>query len=188
MSEATMRRLVDERAALSIQATIPLEGLADPDSLVKLDDAQRVKAAMVNTGAKKLMGLIRKHKPLVVSGGDLFGNAYQRRQADNIIHLVTLGGMSHVEALKSATSNAATVLSWSGPMSPYPEGSLGVIEEGAYADIIVVNGNPLEDIYALKRDNVELVLKNGVCYKYKMAEGRLQVVTFRLGNNTNENK
>ncbi len=30
--------------------------------------------------------------------------------------------------------------------NPYPEGKLGVIEEGAYADILIVDGNPLEDI------------------------------------------
>ena len=31
-------------------------------------------------------------------------------------------------------------------MNPYPDGKLGVIEEGAYADILLVDGNPLEDI------------------------------------------
>lgn len=80
-------------------------------------------------------------------------------------------------ALKSATSNAAQVLSWSTGMNPYPDASLGVIEKGAFADIIVIDGNPLEDITSLKRDNVKIVLKDGKCYKYTLADGKLDVVS-----------
>jgi len=63
-------------------------------------------------------------------------------------------------------------------MSPYKEGKLGVIEEGAYADILLVDGNPLEDISVIgtnekwfdapDRDGVEtirLIMKDGQIYK-----------------------
>ena len=44
---------------------------------------------------------------------------------------------------------AAEVLSWSGGMNPYKYGKLGVIEEGAYADLVLIDGNPLKDISIL---------------------------------------
>ena len=56
----------------------------------------------------------------------------------------------------------------SGPMmNPYLDGPLGIIEEGAYADILVVNGNPLEDILLLgdEENNISLIMKDGKVYK-----------------------
>ncbi len=63
-------------------------------------------------------------------------------------------------------------------LDPYPEGKLGVIEEGAYADILLVDGNPLEDITVIGgnekwfdapvRDGIEtmrIIMKDGVIYK-----------------------
>ena len=67
--------------------------------------------------------------------------------------------------LQTATSNAAEVLSWSGEMSKYKDGPLGVIAEGAYADIILVDGNPLEDLNVVLRENVDFVMKDGLVYK-----------------------
>lgn len=54
----------------------------------------------------------------------------------------------------------------SGPRNPYP-GKLGVIEEGAYADLLLVEGNPLEDISILTKpeENLVLVMKDGDVYK-----------------------
>ena len=73
---------------------------------------------------------------------------------------------SPVEILRQATSTAAELLAMSGPRNPYPS-KLGVIEEGAYADLLVVNGNPLEDIRLLERPNESLlvIMKNGQLYK-----------------------
>jgi len=56
----------------------------------------------------------------------------------------------------------------SGPMmNPYLDGPLGVIQEGAYADILLVNGNPLEDILLLTdpAKNIGLIMKDGKIYK-----------------------
>ena len=49
------------------------------------------------------------------------------------------------EMLKAATSSAGQLLTLSNQTN-YHAGKLGVIEEGAYADILLVDGNPLEDI------------------------------------------
>ena len=49
--------------------------------------------------------------------------------------------------LVSLTSVGGEIAALSGPyINPYPEGKLGVIEEGAYADLLLIDGNPLEDI------------------------------------------
>ena len=50
------------------------------------------------------------------------------------------------EALKMVTSTNAELLTLSGPRHPYQEGPLGVIKDGAYADMILVDGNPLENL------------------------------------------
>jgi len=65
-----------------------------------------------------------------------------------------------------------------GDLNPYPD-KLGVIEEGAYADILIVDGNPLEDITVLGGnkewfkakprergiETINLIMKNGKVYK-----------------------
>ena len=64
-------------------------------------------------------------------------------------------------------------------MNPYPEGKLGVIEEGAYADIVIVDGNPFEDITVIgtgekwfdaeprpeSPETIRIIMKDGVIYK-----------------------
>jgi imidazolonepropionase-like amidohydrolase len=53
--------------------------------------------------------------------------------------------MGPIRALRGMTSTAGELMALSGKMNPYPDGELGVIEPGAYADILLVEGNPLED-------------------------------------------
>jgi imidazolonepropionase-like amidohydrolase len=52
-------------------------------------------------------------------------------------------------------------------MNPYKYGSLGVIEAGAYADLIIVDGNPLDNIEILNeyQDKFKLIMKDGDVYK-----------------------
>jgi len=52
-------------------------------------------------------------------------------------------GFSPAQALKHWTGNAGIVLKWSGPKDPYPTYELGTIKEGAYADLLLWDGNPL---------------------------------------------
>lgn len=175
MSEDTMKRMAKEGIAISLQAVMSLEAFANPEAITFFSKSQKMKAAMVSSGAAKMMKLCRQYKPIMVSGGDMFDSANTHRQADNIIALVTMGGFDSVTALKTATGNAAHVLGWCGGMNPYPDASLGVIEEGAYADVIIINGNPLEDITKLRRENIQVVIKDGKCYKYTMDDGALTV-------------
>ena len=58
------------------------------------------------------------------------------------------------------------MLSLSGLRNPYP-GKLGVVEEGALADLLLVDGNPLEtiDLVADPAKNFNLIMKDGKIYK-----------------------
>ena len=71
-------------------------------------------------------------------------------------------------ALVSMTSIGGEIAAMSGEfMNPYPEGALGLIQEGAYADILVVDGNPLEDVSVLADydDTIRVVIKGGEIYQ-----------------------
>ena len=74
---------------------------------------------------------------------------------------------SDLEILKQATSLNGELLKLTGRRSPYPDGPLGVIAEGAYADLLIVDGNPLEDISVLTRTDktLRLIMKDGKIYK-----------------------
>lgn len=71
-----------------------------------------------------------------------------------------------VEILRQATSKSGELMALSGPRNPYPA-KLGVIEEGAYADLLLINGNPLEDIKILATpdESLALIMKDGDIYK-----------------------
>ena len=64
-----------------------------------------------------------------------------------------------------ATSNNAELLALSGNRSPYP-GRLGVVEEGALADLLLVDGDPLADLDLIADpDNMLVIMKDGRIYK-----------------------
>lgn len=71
------------------------------------------------------------------------------------------------EVLLQATSTAAELMALSGKLNPYTEGTLGVVEVGAYADLLLVDGNPLEDVRVLEdyENNLKMIMKDGVIYK-----------------------
>ena len=164
VSEETIIRMKQEGVALSVQAVMSLEAFGDPESITFFSADQKAKATQVNTGAEQMMKWAVKHNLLMVTGGDMFGPDLVR-QADNIIWFNDKIANDPLLSLKTATSNAAEVLGWSGGMNPYKEGTLGTITEGGYADIILVDGNPLKDINAIKRKRVDFVMKDGLVYK-----------------------
>jgi len=70
-------------------------------------------------------------------------------------------GMSPIEAVRSATTRAAELLR--------REGEIGTMAKGAYADLIAVEGNPLEDIKTLQ--HVQFVMKGGEVARRAPARG-----------------
>jgi imidazolonepropionase-like amidohydrolase len=68
------------------------------------------------------------------------------------------------------TSVNAELCAMSGPRNPYP-GKLGVIEAGAYADLILIDGDPIADIklVADPAKNLKIIMKDGRIYKDALA-------------------
>ena len=74
------------------------------------------------------------------------------------------------EALIMATSTNAELLALSGKRNPYP-GKLGIVEEGALADLLLVDGNPLDNIGLITdpAGNFKIIMKDGNIYKNTLA-------------------
>ena len=77
------------------------------------------------------------------------------------------------EALTMATSTNAELLLLSGKRNPYP-GKLGVVEEGAFADLLLVEGNPLENIQLIADPgkNFVVIMKDGKVHKNLLSAAR----------------
>ena len=71
-----------------------------------------------------------------------------------------------ITALRMATSNCGRLFELSTYKHPYQEGKLGQIVEGAYADLLIVDGNPLEGVDCVMLDETKkVIMKDGVIYK-----------------------
>lgn len=163
VSEETVKRMAQEGIVLSGQAQASLETFGNVEAIDFFTADQKEKGRQVNEGAQQMFQWAIKHNLKIVLGGDMFGPDVGR-QADNLIWFNKIAN-NNLLTLKSSTSTAAEVLEMSGGMNPYKEGSIGEITEGAYADIILVDGNPLKDLNAVTRQNVDFVMKDGKVYK-----------------------
>jgi imidazolonepropionase-like amidohydrolase len=166
VSEKTILRMKREGAALDLQGWVALVQFGNADEITFFSADQKAKGTAVNKGAAQMIEWAKKHDLLIVTGGDMFGQSNGPIQAQNLTILAT-AGFTPLEILKTATSNAAIVLGWTGEMNPYKEGTLGTIQAGGYADMVLVDGNPLEDIGLLEdySNNFKLIMKDGQVWK-----------------------
>ena len=169
MSEDTMDRMVEEGIVLSVQAQASLETFGNVEAIDFFTADQKAKGAAVNAGAEQMIKWAVEKGVQMVLGGDMFGPD-MGRQADNLIWFNKIAN-NNLLTLQSSTSTSGKILAeMSGGMNKYTDGPIGIIKEGAYADIILVNGNPLEDLNAVTRKNVDFVMKDGLVYKNWLAD------------------
>ncbi len=159
--EETMQMMKDNGVWLSAQ---PL--LNDEDALKFDNPSSTQKFIEVTNGTSRTYTMAKEVGVKIAFGTDcLFDPASAAKQG------VLLAKMKRwftpYEVLKMATSTNAELLKMCGPRDPYPLGPIGVIEEGAYADMIIVDGNPLEniDLIADADKNFVLIMKDGMIYK-----------------------
>ena len=166
VSEKTIRRMKREGVALSLQAWVALVQFGNTEEITFFSPDQKAKGTAVNKGAGQMIEWAKKHDLLIVTGGDMFGANNGPMQAENLVVMETVG-FTPYEILKTATSNAGIVLGWTGDLNPYKYGSIGTIETGGYADMILVDGNPLEDITLLRdyTNNFKVIMKDGMIWK-----------------------
>jgi hypothetical protein len=69
--------------------------------------------------------------------------------------------------LQMAASTAGEMNLMTSQMNPYTDGPLGIVKDGAYVDLLLVDGNPLKNIELLLNPdkNFKIIMKDGVIYK-----------------------
>ncbi|MDB5650575.1 MAG: hydrolase [Hyphomicrobiales bacterium] len=155
----TARYMADKNVWLSIQPFI-----SEADTGV-LTGQSRLSALQVFAGTDNAYNLAREYKLKTAFGSDmLFSENLASRQGKMLAHLTRW--YSNAEILRMATAANAELLGLSGLRNPYP-GKLGVVEEGALADLLVVDGNPLDDIRLIEDPGRTLmvIMKDGKIYK-----------------------
>lgn len=128
--------------------------------------ANRLKQIEMNKGTDKAYELAKKYNIKTAWGTDiLFDPKVAAQQGSKLA--VMARWYTPFEILKMATSTNAELLRMSGKRNPYQKGMLGEISEGAYADLILVDGNPLENINLVEdpETNFLLIMKDGTIYK-----------------------
>ena len=168
VSEDIVRRMAakGQEVAWSFQCFMSVNTFGDYDSMPDFfTHEQKLKGVAVGKGARNAATLMKKHGVFIVGGSDMFGIPFKDMLKQDITCNVD-AGFTPAEALKHWTGNAGIVLKWSGPLDPYPTYAVGTIRADAYADILLWEGNPLEDIQLiLEEDKLDLIMKDGKIYK-----------------------
>jgi imidazolonepropionase-like amidohydrolase len=151
IDEPTMKLIAERGVFLSPQAYVfggafPMTG----------------KAAPIGAGLDRMMQLARRHGVKIAFGTDVFG-APRVYGWESLEFGARLRWFTPLEILRQATSINGELLALSGPRNPYVGGKLGVLEPGAWADLVIVDGNPLADIRVLEdpQKNLRVILKGG---------------------------
>ena len=160
MDEATAKLIAERGIWLSTQAF--------PDEMADAfppGSQERAKAFTVFAGTDKTIALAKKYNLKTAFGTDiLFSQKLAQRQGELLVKFTRW--YSPAETLIMATGTNAELLAMSGKRNPYP-GTLGVVEEGALADLLLVDGDPIADIRLLAdpAKNLVVIMKDGKIFK-----------------------
>ena len=165
LDEPTVALMAQKGAWWSLQPF-----LDDEDATPFADGSpNRKKQLQMISGTDNAYQLAKKYKLKTAWGTDtLFDAKVAARQGAQLTKLARW--YSTAEILKMATSGNAELLALSGLRSPY-EGKLGVVQEGALADLLLVDGDPLANIKLIENpaQNFVVIMKDGAIYKNTVA-------------------
>ena len=158
----------EETARLIAERGIWLSTQAFPDELANAfppGSKERAKAFEVFAGTDKTLTLAKKYKIKTAFGTDiLFSQKLAQRQGELLAKFARW--YTPAETLGMATGTNAQLLAMSGKRNPYP-GKLGVVEEGALADLLLIDGDPLANIKLIENPakNFVIIMKDGKIVK-----------------------
>lgn len=164
MDESTAKLMARQGTWLSIQ---PFLGF-DQKYLFPQGSENRRKQDAMMQGTERAYSLAKKYKVKTAFGTDLlFSSELSAKHGQQLVKLTRW--FEPWEILRMATSTNHELFKLSGPRDPYP-GKNGIVEPGAYADLILVDGNPLENLELVTdpESNFVLIMKDGVIYKDTM--------------------
>jgi imidazolonepropionase-like amidohydrolase len=143
-----------------------LQPLLDDEDMPPMDPATRRSALEVFAGTDNAYKLARKYKVKVAFGADILFSPQVAGTRHGAQLTKLLRWYTPPEVLKMATADNGELMALSGFINPYP-GKLGVVEEGALADLLLVDGNPLENIKLIEDPgkNFLVIMKDGRIYK-----------------------
>jgi len=162
IEDATAKLMAEKGVWWSMQA---MEATGE-DAFVFENPISNAKFAQAVAGIDKVVALAKKYKVRIAFGTDLqFDPSLLPKQGKFLTKMKKW--FTPYEALKIATHDNGQLLKLSGPRDPYPDGELGVIKVGAYADLLIVDGNPLQnlDLVADPDKNFLVIMKDGKIYK-----------------------
>jgi imidazolonepropionase-like amidohydrolase len=160
IDEPTAAALADKGIWWSLQPF-----LDDEDASPLVNPVSRKKALEVFAGTDNAYRLAKKYRIKTAFGTDiLFDARVASRQGAILAKMVRW--YTPAEALQMATADNGRLLALSGFINPYP-GELGVVEEGALADLLLVDGDPLENVNLVANPgkNFLVIMKDGTIYK-----------------------
>ena len=151
-------RFAAQGNAVAVPTLVTYEALAEDGPALGLPRASIAKIENVRKAGIESLSILRDAGVTIAFGTDLLGPTHVRQCEEFSIRARVLPAE---EILASATTVAAKLVGM--------EGRLGVIVEGAIADLLVVNGSPLDDITILAnpKKNLLLVIKEGVIHHFQ---------------------
>lgn len=160
---------IDDRTAAMIAqkgAWLSIQPFENGDNILTEEQQQKAKESLGGEGWQAAVRLAKKHGIKVAFGTDLFSRT-RTSQTENAMLSRFATIYSNAEALRIATAGNCELFARSGRRNPYRQAALGVIREGAWADMLLVRGNPLDDLRLLEDygRNLLLVMKDGVIHK-----------------------
>ncbi len=169
VTEPTVKRMakMGQDVAWSFQCFMSVATFGSYESMPDFfTHEQKNKGVAVGKGARNAAAMMLEHDVFMVGGSDMFTPAFGPRMKEDITCRTNMVDYPAAQALKMSTGNAGIVLKWSEVLDPYPTYAIGTIRPDAYADILLWDGNPLEDIdLILDESKLSLIMKDGVVYK-----------------------
>lgn len=165
MDEETAKLIAEKDIWLSLQPLPEGLRLGFPEGSV-----QRQGADEVWPGIERTYELAKQYGIKTAWGTDvLFSQALAQQQGAILASLERW--YTPAEALAMATGTNAELLGLSGKRNPYP-GVLGVVKEGALADLLLVEGDPLTNLgLVADPENFVVIMKDGIIFKNTVATG-----------------
>jgi imidazolonepropionase-like amidohydrolase len=154
--DVSTAQFMADKNAFMVPTLITYEALATEGASLGLPAVSVAKIETVRSQGQKALEILAKAGVKMALGTDLLGESHRHQSEELRIRADILGNGT---ALQQATINAAELINM--------PGQLGVVKAGAIADLLLVDGNPLNDISCLlgQGDHIEAIMKDGKLYK-----------------------